>query len=507
MAEIEKVKKIKKKSGAKGVPQSQPEERREDEADASNSVSVRDLVKSAGAALGGLFDDEPVVVAAMPDTSEAEVVVAAADVVINDVATGDANDEGSESAAEPEQDASGSDADPGWTESIELIESIESVELTGSTDGVGLADSAESSDPVDLAESTESTDSTEFIDADQLISVIESLLFSTDKPVSMTTIKQIFKGSNVRTKDIARALDGLASEYASSKRGVTLEEIGGGYQLRSKSDNAAFLRRLAKVRPFRLSGPALEVMSIIAYKQPVSKHEIDEIRGVESGHLLRALMERSLVCFNGKSESLPGKPMTYGSTRKFLEIFGLRNLKELPTLNEIDEILPEGIGEEQEKETLSDLTDRLSAEVAGGGYSEGEDELFAINEQLQRIDTTTEFFEQEKQRERERKDRERAQDIREKLVLGDEVDEKDRRWLDRYEAKLAAIEAAAQSGAPLIVPVDEVESVPDIGDQLQALTEEYDAMDGRAGTHSNWDEDDAETVADTETGIESDQDI
>lgn len=315
----------------------------------------------------------------------------------------------------------------------------------------------------------------EFIDADQVLSIIESVLFSTDKAVSVASLKQIFKGTNIRTKDITRALDNLASEYAGSTRGVTMEEINGGFQLRTKPDNAEYLRRLAKVRPFRLSGPALEVMAIVAYKQPITKHEIDEIRGVESGHLLRALMERGLTAFGERSD-LPGKPMTYVSTKKFLETFGLRNIRELPSLSEIDALLPEGIGEpEEEKETLSDLTDRMSTELTST-YSEGEDELLKINEQLQAVDTTSEFFEQEKVREKERRDRERAQDIRERLVLGEQVEEKDRRWLDRYEAALeraenpqvapaAEGEAAAAAGADEPAP---------LGDALEALTAEAD---------------------------------
>ncbi len=296
------------------------------------------------------------------------------------------------------------------------------------TEQMGLEDFGQK---MEAAEDDSSPEPTEFIEDERLMSVIESLLFATDKPVSVATIKQIFKGSNVRTKDITRALDLLASDYAAGVRGVTLEEINGGFQLRTKSDNAEYLRRLAKVRPFRLSGPSLEVMAIVAYKQPITKHQIDEIRGVESGHLLRALMERGLVCFGEKSD-LPGKPMTYGTTRKFLETFGLRNIRELPTLGEIDELLPEGIGDEpEEKETLSDLTDQMSTELTAS-YSEGEEELNKIAEELKAVDTTSEFFEQEKVRERERKDRERAQDIRERLVLGDAVEDKDKRWLDRY---------------------------------------------------------------------------
>lgn len=290
---------------------------------------------------------------------------------------------------------------------------------------------------------------TEFIEASQLVSIIESLLFATDKPVSLGVMKQIFKGSNIRSKDIARALDQLASSYAAADRGVSLEEIHGGFQLRTKVDNTEYLRRLQKNRPFRLSGPALEVLAIAAYKQPITKHEVDQIRGVESGHLMRAVMERGLVGFGEKSD-LPGKPMTYVTTRKFLETFGLRNLQELPTLAEIDELLPEGIGEVEEPETLAGLTGTMSTEIKAT-YTEGEDELNRIAESLKVIDTTSEFFEQEKVRQRVERDRERAQDIRERITVGEAVDEKDRRWLSRYEAKEeAAAQAAAADGTLLV---------------------------------------------------------
>ena len=194
----------------------------------------------------------------------------------------------------------------------------------------------------------------EFIEDQRIESIIESILFASDRPVSLNSIKMVFKGTNVKTEKIRRTIDHLQVEYAGSTRGVVLEEVSGGYQLRTKVDNMDFLRRTLKARTFRLSGPALEVLSIVAYKQPTIKAGIDEIRGVESGHLLRALMEKGLVNFEGKSE-LPGRPMQYGTTRKFLEIFGLRNLRELPTLSQIDEILPEGITEE-EGQKLSDVT-------------------------------------------------------------------------------------------------------------------------------------------------------
>jgi segregation and condensation protein B len=282
----------------------------------------------------------------------------------------------------------------------------------------------------------------EFIHEDHAVSIIESLLFTSQRPVSVSTIKQIFKGSNIRAKDITRILDELASEFAGSRRGVTLEEVNGGYQLRTKVDNNEHLRRLNKSRPFKLSGPALETLSIIAYKQPVTKHEVDEIRGVESGHLVRALMERGIVNFAGKSE-LPGKPMLYQTTRKFLEIFGLRNIKELPTLSEIDELLPEGIGDEPEveKPRLADITGDL-AEQVGMSYSEGEEELQKITDSLAAVDTSSEFFEQEKQRQKMKRDEERAANIREAIAVGELVENKDRKWLERFEAKANAPAAA-----------------------------------------------------------------
>jgi segregation and condensation protein B len=184
-----------------------------------------------------------------------------------------------------------------------------------------------------------------------------------------------------------------------------------------------------------LSGPALEVLAIVAYKQPLIKHEIDEIRGVESGHLLRALMEKGLVNFEGKSD-LPGKPMLYATTKKFLEIFGLRNLKELPTLSQIDELLPEGMTEEEAKPTLSSVTDAMSQTIGTASYSEGEDELMKITDQLGSISTSSDFFEQEKVRQRQKRDEEKAQNIREAIALNEEVSNRDKNWLARYDEAL-----------------------------------------------------------------------
>lgn len=302
----------------------------------------------------------------------------------------------------------------------------------------------------------------EFIEEERLDSIIESVLFASDRPVSMNQLKMVFKGTNIKGDKIKRALDRFAVELAGARRGVSLEEVPGGYQLRTKIDNIEFLSKTLKQRSFRLSGPALEVLAIVAYKQPIIKSEIDEIRGVESGHLLRALMERGLVNFEGKSD-LPGKPMLYGTTKKFLEIFGLRNLKELPTLSQIDELLPEGIGEEEEKQSLSTVTDSMSQTV-GTSYSDGEEELIKIEGALQEITTSTEFFEQEKQRMKAKRDAERAQSIQEAVDLGEEISNRDKNWLEKYLAGNLETEEVMQVASEESESLEDAEDPDDIED-------------------------------------------
>lgn len=352
----------------------------------------------------------------------------------------------------------------------EVPEDEEQVDQEETTEQLATEVSVEGTE-LDGFESAEIED-VEFVEEERLESIIESVLFASDRPVSLASLKLVFKGTNVNTQKIKRALETLSVEYAGGRRGVTLEEVPGGYQLRTKIDNMEFMRRTLKARPFKLSGPALEVLAIVAYKQPLIKSEVDEIRGVESGHLLRALMEKNLVCFEGKSE-LPGRPMQYGTTKKFLEIFGLRNLKELPTLSQIDELLPEGIGEEDEKEkaSLSSITESM-AEMVGNSYSQGEEELTKITEQLEEITTSSEFFEQEKIRQREKRDLEKAQNIRDALTLGESVSNRDLNWLKRYDEALAAGQEAPAEVQELEVAIAEFEAEAESENESESESED-----------------------------------
>lgn len=323
----------------------------------------------------------------------------------------------------------------------------------------------------------------------QVRSILESILLASDKPLGTSFFKEIFKGTNIKTPQIREALEALSLDYMGAERGLALVEVGGGYQLRTKPENSVFVRRMMKGRPFKLSGPALEVLAIIAYKQPIVKAEVDEIRGVESGHLMRALMDRGLIRFDGKSE-LPGKPMLYATTRKFLEIFGLKDLRELPSLNEIDQLIPEGIGddESEKEEKLGDMHAMGLEYKADTGR---EEEWEKISADIAAVNTSTDFFEQEKARERAKRDADRADDIRERMVLGEAVEDKDKRWLAKYEAKLAAqaADGPAQTsdgaGAAQAADGAEVAGDPQIA---SAQLEETVELDGTAAPEGDADQ-------------------
>src|SRR5262249_24564625 len=123
-----------------------------------------------------------------------------------------------------------------------------------------------------------------------------------------------------------------------------IEEIGGGYQLRTLPELAPWLAELQPAPPLRLSRPALETLAIVAYKQPLTRAEIEQVRGVDVGAVLRSLLERRLVRITGHRE-VPGRPILYATTRRFLEVFGLAELADLPTLREIEELLRERAAE------------------------------------------------------------------------------------------------------------------------------------------------------------------
>ena len=237
-------------------------------------------------------------------------------------------------------------------------------------------------------------DGKEILDDERVYSILESILFFSDRPVTLDSFKCAFEGTNIDLIKIKKYLTRYGTLLAESNRGIYLEQIASGYQLRTKQDNTDFLNKLKRTRPFRLSPSSLEVLAIIAYEQPCVKARLDEIRAVDSGHLLRSLMDKGLVAFYGKSD-LPGKPMLYKTTKKFLEVFSLKNLKELPQMSEIDTLLPKGTLEEIDKEEdllpLVDLSEDLkmkSEDLKGKSqedYEKTEKQLKKITDDLLQI--------------------------------------------------------------------------------------------------------------------------
>ena len=146
------------------------------------------------------------------------------------------------------------------------------------------------------------------------------------------------EADKIGRSEILQALEELAGEYREqAQRGIVLAEVAGGWQFRTKPENAAILQQFYQPKPTKISRPSLETLAIVAYRQPITRVEIDLIRGVDSGGVLKTLLEKNLVRIVGKKDE-PGKPMLYGTTQDFLELFQLKGLQELPTLKEFREL-------------------------------------------------------------------------------------------------------------------------------------------------------------------------
>ncbi|MDM8541683.1 SMC-Scp complex subunit ScpB [Desulfococcaceae bacterium HSG9] len=168
--------------------------------------------------------------------------------------------------------------------------------------------------------------------------IIESILFVAEKPLAVATLKNTLDFS---TKEIREALKALADEYNARGGGFHLCEVAGGWQIRSRPEYRQHIIRMIQANPRRLSKAALETLSIVAWNEPVIRSEIEKIRGVDSGGVLRLLLDRKLIRILGRRE-IPGRPMIYATTKFFLEVFDLNTLKDLPTLKEVEKLEKNG---------------------------------------------------------------------------------------------------------------------------------------------------------------------
>ena len=226
-----------------------------------------------------------------------------------------------------------------------------------------------------IAEALSSSSDTALADVRALKGIVEALLFVSADPIPITRFLALL--GTVTKQEIEQAFAALRQDYEQEGRGVQLAEVAGGYRIMTKAEFAPWLKRLEKVKsPSKLSRSALESLAIIAYKQPIVRAEVEQIRGVETSGVIRTLLERKLVRIVGRKEE-PGRPIMYGTTKFFLEHFGLRDLSQLPPLREfrelgeaeqamlpIDEAVAVGNGLPAPPHDCSQLEeDELSAEV------------------------------------------------------------------------------------------------------------------------------------------------
>ena len=189
----------------------------------------------------------------------------------------------------------------------------------------------------------------------ELKAILESMLFVSSEPLAMTRLVAVL--GDVNKADVERALRSLGDDLNQAGRGIRLVEVGGGYKLVTKQEYAPWIKRLDKSKSIvKLSRSALEALAIIAYNQPIVRSEIEQIRGVETSGVVRTLLERKLVRIVGRKE-IPGRPIMYGTTKFFLEHFGLNDLSQLPPLREFKEL------GESERPLL--LMDEAPPDIAG----------------------------------------------------------------------------------------------------------------------------------------------
>jgi segregation and condensation protein B len=195
--------------------------------------------------------------------------------------------------------------------------------------------------------------------------IVESLLFVSEKPLTTQRITDVFE-TECTVDDVESVLCELRDTYTNNELcGITLEQVADGWQLRTKEENQTWIKKLEVIKPIRVSQSALETLAIIAYKQPIIKAEVDKIRGVDSSHLVKTLMERNLIRICGRAD-LPGKPLLYSTTPEFLEIFGLNDLRDLPSLSEIQDMATRAAGDTGDYKEEINKSLRLIVEEGNG---------------------------------------------------------------------------------------------------------------------------------------------
>jgi segregation and condensation protein B len=173
------------------------------------------------------------------------------------------------------------------------------------------------------------------VEREQQRRVVEAVILASPEPIAAARVAALIPRCN--PSQVRSLVKELNDEYAEQRRAFEIWEVAGGYQVRSLPEFAPYIKQIQETRALRLSNAALESLAIVAYRQPVTRAEVEQIRGVDCGAVLRSLLERNLIRIAGHRE-VPGRPIIYATTRRFLEVFGLAKLGDLPTLRDLAQL-------------------------------------------------------------------------------------------------------------------------------------------------------------------------
>lgn len=215
------------------------------------------------------------------------------------------------------------------------------------------------------------------MDTAQLKPIIEAMIFVAEAPISETELLLALAESGADRALIRECLSVMESEWNSNaSRGIGLRQVAGGWQFHTKTEYAEWLKKLSVPKPMKLSGPALETLAIVAYRQPIVRSEVEKVRGVDSGAVLKTLLDRRLLRIVGRRDE-PGQPLLYGTTKEFLEVFSLKALNELPTLKDIEDLMRErrAVTERGTTDARTQIpgSDEELTEIMGDGEKKEED--------------------------------------------------------------------------------------------------------------------------------------
>ena len=221
------------------------------------------------------------------------------------------------------------------------------------------------------------------LDEDSLCGAIETLIFMSERPISLQKIKS-YIDEDLPLRLIHESINKLQAGYESNAKGIRIIEVAEGYQFRTKPIFSKYVQNLYKVTSLMLTPTSLEVLALVAYRQPISRNEIEKIRGVDSSHIVRGLIDKRLVRVSGRSDEL-GKPITYSTTQEFLEVFGLVDLEGLPPEHEL-----EAMASQNEVGSFEDFKNLVTGSRQSFNYEDME-EIEKLSHQIKSIKADTGF--------------------------------------------------------------------------------------------------------------------